>query len=101
MADFSISEAAELLGATTKALRHWEELGLLAPARTSAGYRLYSQADIERGAAIALYRGVGVPLSDIAQLLDASPSPTPSPATRKRLLLDAMPSSPRSTPSTV
>lgn len=74
MADFSISEAAELLGATTKALRHWEELGLLAPARTSAGYRLYSQADIERGAAIALYRGVGVPLSDIAQLLDASPT---------------------------
>ena len=60
-----------MLGVTTKALRHWETLGLLEPERTSTGYRMYSDADIERGAAVALYRGVGVPLETIAQLIDA------------------------------
>ncbi|WP_087116659.1 MerR family transcriptional regulator [Corynebacterium urinipleomorphum] len=71
MGDYTIGEAAAMLGVTTKALRHWETLGLLEPRRTSAGYRTYGDADIERGAAIALYRGVGVPLDTIARLIDA------------------------------
>ena len=70
--EYTIGEAAEALGVSTKALRHWEALGLIAPARTWADHRVYSDADLERGAAIALYRGVGVPLAQIAQLLDAS-----------------------------
>lgn len=44
----------------------------ITPARTWAEHRVYSEADLERGAAIALYRWVGVPLAQIAQLLDAS-----------------------------
>ena len=70
--EYTIGEAAEALGVSTKALRHWEALGLIAPARTWSDHRVYSEADLERGAAIALYRGVGVPLAQIAQLLDAS-----------------------------
>ena len=42
------------------------------PRARGADHRVYSDADLERGAAIALYRGVGVPLAQIAQLLDAS-----------------------------
>lgn len=68
---YSIGEAAEALGVTAKALRHWEQVGLLTPGRTSAGYRLYSDGDFERAAAIALYRGVGIQLESIRQLLDA------------------------------
>ena len=70
--EYTIGEAAEALGVSTKALRHWEALGLIAPARTWSDHRVYSEADLERGAAIALYRGVGVPLAQIEQLLDAS-----------------------------
>ncbi|WP_297850439.1 TipAS antibiotic-recognition domain-containing protein [uncultured Corynebacterium sp.] len=71
MGEYTIGETAAMLGVTTKALRHWETLGLLEPERTSTGYRMYSDTDIERGAAIALYRGVGIPLETIAQLIDA------------------------------
>mgnify|MGYP002718326119 FL=1 len=70
--EYTIGEAAEALGVSTKALRHWEALGLIAPARTWADHRIYTEADLERGAAIALYRGVGVPLAQIATLIDAS-----------------------------
>ncbi|MGV0435222.1 MerR family transcriptional regulator [Corynebacterium ureicelerivorans] len=70
--EYTIGEAADALGVSGKALRHWEALGLITPARTWAGHRVYSEADLERGAAIALYRGVGVPLAQIEQLLDAS-----------------------------
>ena len=70
--EYTIGETAEALGISTKALRHWETLGLLEPARSWADHRIYTDADLERGAAIALYRGVGVPLAQIAQLLDAS-----------------------------
>ena len=70
---YTIGQAAQALGVTTKALRHWETLGLIEPERTWADHRIYTDSDLERGAAIALYRGVGVPLAEIASLLDASP----------------------------
>ena len=71
--EYTIGQAAEALGVTTKALRHWETLGLIEPERSWADHRIYTDADLERGAAVALYRGVGVPLAEIASLLDASP----------------------------
>lgn len=89
MGDYTIGEAAAMLGVTTKALRHWETLGLLEPERTSTRYRMYSDADIERGAAVALYRGVGVPLETIAQLIDAPSHTLRSALTRHRAELAA------------
>ena len=70
--EYTIGEAAEALGVSTKALRHWETRGLLEPTRSWADHRIYTDVDLERGAAIALYRGVGVPLAQIATLIDAS-----------------------------
>jgi DNA-binding transcriptional MerR regulator len=44
-----IGEVAKLTGVTTRALRYWEELGLLQPAsRTDGGERLYAAADVRR-----------------------------------------------------
>lgn len=44
-----IGEVAKLTGVTTRALRYWEELGLLQPAsRTDSGERLYAAADVRR-----------------------------------------------------
>ncbi len=72
---YLIGEAAQWLGVTPKALRHWDELGLLVP-RREGSYRVYSDSDLERGAAIVLYRSAGVPLSGMTELLDA-PSNAP------------------------
>ena len=82
MSDYTISEAAAALGVSAKALRYWESVGLFTPARTPAGYRAFSDADLERAAAIVLYRGVGLSLEDIATLLDA-PSHTLNTALRR------------------
>ena len=89
MGDYTIGETAAMLGVSTKALRHWEERGLLEPSRTATGYRMYTDADIERGAAIALYRGVGIPLETIAQLIDAPSHTLRSALTRHRAELAA------------
>ena len=85
--EYTIGEAAAMLGVTTKTLRHWEARGLLDPWRTAADYRVYTDHDIERGAAIALYRGVGMPLGDIAKLIDAPSHTLRTALTRHRALL--------------
>lgn len=85
---YSIGEAAHALGVTAKTLRHWESVGLLAPSRTPAGYRAYTDADLERGAAIALYRGVGIPLTAIASLIDAPSHTLHNALTRHRAELE-------------
>lgn len=89
MGDYTIGETAALLGVSTKALRHWEEHGLLEPSRTATGYRMYTDAEIEWGAAIALYRGVGIPLETIAQLIDAPSHTLRNALTRHRAELAA------------
>ena len=48
-----INDVAEEVGLTTRAIRYYEEMGLLTPAaRSDGGYRLYDQTDIERLRAI-------------------------------------------------
>ncbi|WP_166973461.1 MerR family transcriptional regulator [Brevibacterium atlanticum] len=49
----SIGETARQAGCTPRALRYYEEQGLLAPIRTSGGQRRYRADDVER---VLLYR---------------------------------------------
>lgn len=42
-----IGDVARRLGLSPSVLRLWERQGLISPARTPAGYRLYSEADID------------------------------------------------------
>lgn len=71
MTDYHIGEAAEKLNVSTRTLRHWDAIGLLSPSwRTMSDYRLYTDADLDRGGRIQIYRAAGVPLKEIAQLLD-------------------------------
>ncbi|HUP70844.1 MAG TPA: MerR family transcriptional regulator [Acidimicrobiales bacterium] len=45
----TVAEVGRLTGATRKALRHYEQVGLVRPARrTEAGYRLYDQEALRR-----------------------------------------------------
>lgn len=63
------SEAARRLGVSVKALRIYEAQGLIAPTRTSAGWRAYGPADMARASEIVALRALGLGLKEIAQTL--------------------------------
>ena len=45
----TVHEVSELTGVSVRALHHYDKIGLLHPSgRTDAGYRLYSDEDLER-----------------------------------------------------
>ena len=67
-----INEVAAELGLTTRAIRYYEEVGLLEPAARSDGdYRLYDPSDVERLRFIKSLRDdAGFSLAQIGQLLE-------------------------------
>ncbi len=69
--DWSIGEVAERFGLETHVLRHWEDVGLLAPARDSAGRRRYGRDDVVRVATVIRSKAAGMSLDQILVLLDA------------------------------
>jgi DNA-binding transcriptional MerR regulator len=66
----SPSEAAKRLGVSTKALRLYEERGLMKPTRTAAGWRAYGPEQISRATHIVELRTLGLTLVEVAQVLD-------------------------------
>src|SRR3954453_14865885 len=96
-----IQEVAAEVGATTRAIRYYEEIGLLRPAARSEGdYRLYDASDLERIRHIRELRdSAGFSLAEIGQLLEdedvraanrAAYSATENGATRAELLADSL-----------
>ena len=55
----------------THVLRHWEDVGLLAPARDSGGRRRYGRDDLVRVAVILRSKAAGMTLDQVAVLLDS------------------------------
>ena len=66
-----ISELARRAGVTVHALRHYEKLGLLLPARSASGYRDYPESMRREVVFIAMARRIGFSLPAIAELLPA------------------------------
>ncbi|MES2611309.1 MAG: MerR family transcriptional regulator [Pseudomonadota bacterium] len=65
-----VGELARRTGLTVRTLHHYDEIALLVPSgRSEAGYRLYSQADVQRLHGIQTMRQMGLALSDIGELL--------------------------------
>jgi DNA-binding transcriptional MerR regulator len=64
------SEAARRLGVSTKALRLYEERGLVAPDRTAAGWRAYGPDQMARAAEIVALRALGLSLAEVARVLE-------------------------------
>ena len=66
----TVGQLAGRFGITVRTLHHYDEIGLLAPSeRSSAGYRLYTEADVTRLQHIVVYRRLGFALEEIALLL--------------------------------
>jgi len=95
-----IQEVAEEVGLTTRSIRYYEEIGLLAPARSVGDYRLYDADDVERLRFIkALRDDAGFSLAEIGQLLEdevararnrAAFKATDDPVERRALALDGI-----------
>lgn len=66
-----ISELAQRTGVSPHALRHYERLGLLRPARTTGGYRDYPESARREVIFIAMSRKIGFSLKSIAEFLPA------------------------------
>lgn len=65
---YRIAAFATLAGVTSRALHHYDRLGLLRPKRSSAGYRLYAERDLETLEEIVALKFIGVPLKEIAAI---------------------------------
>ncbi len=72
----SIQDVARLAGTTSRALRHYGQLGLLEPSRVGAnGYRYYDDDALVRLQRILLLRGFGLALPAIRDILDGGEQP--------------------------
>ncbi len=69
----SPSEAARQLGVSPKALRLYEQRGLVAPARTGTGWRAYGPGEMARAAEVVALRALGLSLAQIARVLAGDP----------------------------
>jgi PPM family protein phosphatase len=78
---------------TPKALRLYDQLGLLTPAAVDpeSGYRLYDPGQLDKARLIARLRGIGMPLAEIREVCGLEPAAAAEAvdAYRKRLTADA------------
>ena len=72
----TIGAFARAAGLSPKALRLYDELGVLPPAAVDpeSGYRLYDPAQLERAQLIARLRRIGMPLADIRAVCGLEPA---------------------------
>jgi DNA-binding transcriptional MerR regulator len=96
-----IGEVARLCGVTTRTLRYWEEIGMLAPSEQRHGSeRVYSGSQVERAQRIReLQTHMGFSLAEIRVVLETEDvldelrhayKTNARPEVRRRLLTDAM-----------
>ncbi|MEV1074645.1 MerR family transcriptional regulator [Micromonospora parva] len=79
---YTVGQVAKVAGVTVRTLHHYDEIGLLSPSgRTSAGYRRYDDADLQRLQLVLYYRELGFPLEEITAIID---DPAADPAAHLR-----------------
>ncbi|MFT8244204.1 MerR family transcriptional regulator [Roseomonas sp. BN140053] len=66
----NIGEAAAASGLSTKAIRRYEEGGLIQPRRLPNGYRVYSEADVVALRFTRHARELAFPLAEVKRLLE-------------------------------
>lgn len=69
--EMSVKELANLVGISVRTLHHYDEINLLNPSKISeAGYRLYSEDNLDRLQQILFFKELDFPLKKIKQILD-------------------------------
>ncbi|WP_447750859.1 MerR family transcriptional regulator [Sphingopyxis fribergensis] len=67
----TVRQLAKAAGVSVRALHHYDALGLLKPGHVGAnGYRYYGREELLRLQQILVYRELGMPLAEIAAVLD-------------------------------
>ncbi|MGB8211528.1 MAG: heavy metal-responsive transcriptional regulator [Mycobacterium sp.] len=85
----TVGAAAKAVGVSAKAIRIWEAKGLLPPAgRTEAGYRVFTDGDIEILRFINRAKTLGLTLPEVKSILDLHRQGT-APCEQVTALLDA------------
>jgi DNA-binding transcriptional MerR regulator len=85
MKNYSISDLARRCGLSRSTLLYYSRIGLLHPCgRSAANYRFYGERELERLQEICRLRRTGLPLADIASILDTDQHLAPS-ILRRRL----------------
>jgi len=70
--EYTSNKLSKMSGVSARTLRHYDEIGLLKPARVaSSGYRIYGQAEVDVLQQILFYKELGFALDDIKKLLAA------------------------------
>jgi DNA-binding transcriptional MerR regulator len=73
-----IGEVAARAGVSTKTIRYYEDVGLLAPARRAAnGYRLFEAGTVERLSLISSLQWLGLHLGEIRAVLAVNAGAVP------------------------
>jgi MerR family transcriptional regulator, thiopeptide resistance regulator len=86
---YSVGQVADLAGVTVRTLHHYGQIGLLEPQdRSGAGYRRYSEDDLQRLQHILFYRELGFPLDEIATILSDPGANSGAHLRRQRELLN-------------
>lgn len=64
-----VKEIADLVGISVRTLHHYDQIGLLIPDKTTeAGYRVYSDENLETLQQILFFRELGFPLKKLKRL---------------------------------
>ncbi|MBU1306710.1 MAG: MerR family transcriptional regulator [Alphaproteobacteria bacterium] len=58
-----------MLGVSSKALRLYEDRGLVVPGRTAAGWRVYGPVELARAQDVVALRGLGLSLGEVERVL--------------------------------
>ena len=74
-----LNEIVKEVGMTKRAIKYYEEKGLLSVKKDNNGYRNYTKEDVEILKKISIYRKLGICIDDIKKLLETND---------KRILLD-------------
>ena len=71
--EYTVQKLGQIAGISTRALRYYDEIGILKPARiNSSGYRIYGQVEVARLQQILFYKELGVSLETIKDIVTAA-----------------------------
>lgn len=82
MGTMQIGEVAERTQLSLRTIRHYDQVGLVPPSgRSEGGFRLYTEADVERLNHVRRITPLGFSLDETAEILTLLESDTPAEST--------------------